>query len=244
MIQLTLSSDPSPRYGLSDLVVHSGIAEALSSLRSVLGGMELSPVSVLLHGPAGTGKTHLLHVAASLVTTMRGDAGRPAPVMDASAEPTALRNLLTDLSVEGEQAKPLAGAAVDNVDMLPPEAAQDLWTLWNKLTRWAAPLLLTSQKPPSDLFADNPHLRSRVAASVILALQPPEDEARLRILDKMGKDRQLRLPADVCHYLVTHKSRNLRDLERTLNELDLISLQRKKKINVQLIRTLEKEGRI
>ncbi|MEW6350927.1 MAG: DnaA/Hda family protein [Thermodesulfobacteriota bacterium] len=244
MIQLTLSSDPSPRYGLSDLVVHAGIVEALSSIRSVLGSMERSPASMLLHGSAGTGKTHLLHVAASVVTARRGDAYGPALLLDASTEPTALGNLLTDPALDEESAKPVAAVAVDNVDTLPSEAAQDLWTIWNKLTRWNAPLLFTSRESPSGLFADNPHLRSRVAASVVLELQPPEDEARLRILDKMGKDRQLRLSADVCHYIVTHKSRNLRELERTLDELDQISLQRKKKINVQLIRALEKEGRI
>ncbi len=244
MIQLTFSLDAEPRYGLSDLVVHSGIVEALSAIRSVLGSTERSTASVLLHGPAGTGKTHLLHIAASMVTEFRGDAYSPAPVLDLSGEPTALGDLITDLSVEGDPAKPLAAAAVDNVDMMPSDTAQDLWTLWNKLARWGAPLLLTSRKSPPDLFADNPHLRSRVAASVILELHPPEDEARLRILDKMGRDRQLRLSVDVCHYLVTHKSRNLKDLERTLNALDLISLERKKRITVPLIKSLEKEGRV
>ncbi len=352
MTELMFDPEPSPRYGIEDMVVHDGIREALSTIRSVLGGVgQAQPAhgkgrqgapapqsraglpSIVIHGPRGSGKTHLLHVAAQLATTQRvgliagqasdtaglsssgvgpaegADPPFPTPVLDALSGASLLRELVTrmddlehlvDEAFEGrcepiQQSRPACGTdlvgqtfepvipadwkvrpticpciAVDDVDLLTgwgglparhcgrqdacpaspvldgdpgvPGPAQDLWTLWNKLTRWGAPMLLSSTAAPSALFPDNPHLQSRVAACVAVQIHPPEDDARLRILDKMGRDRQLRLSADVWYYLATHKSRNLTELGRVLGLLDHISLERSKRITVNLIRSVEKEG--
>ena len=157
-------------------MVHDGIQAALGNDLNRATGPNRSLPSLVIHGPAGSGKTHLLHVAAAIVTVGRADGFDAVPVLQAVPGVNLLTDLVTKLT-EDDHAGPLAGAALDDVDLIKGSPEQELLTLWNKLTRWGSPMLLTATDPPDALFSDNPHLRSRVATCVVVALQPPEDDA-------------------------------------------------------------------
>jgi len=126
--------------------------------------------------------------------------------------------------------------------MMASEEEPDLWNLSNKLTRSGAALIMASDKPPDVLFQDNDHLRSRILAGLVLGLTLPDDSARLLIMDKMAKDRNLRLSPEVTHYLVTRKARNVKELGVLLEKLDAASLLLKRRITLPLVKVLEKEG--
>jgi chromosomal replication initiation ATPase DnaA len=77
---------------------------------------------------------------------------------------------------------------------------------------------------------------------LVLELTPPEDPVRMLILDKMARDKNVRIPREVAGYLVTRKSRNIKELERIVDILDRKSLQLKRRITVPLIKLLEEDG--
>jgi len=58
----------------------------------------------------------------------------------------------------------------------------------------------------------------------------------------MAKDRNVRLPHEVANYLVTRKSRNVKELERLMEILDNESLRLKKRITLSLVKYVEQEG--
>jgi len=81
-------------------------------------------------------------------------------------------------------------------------------------------------------------------AGLVFGLKSPEDRARIMILDKMARDRNIRIAPDVTHYLVTHKSRSIGELAAIIEALDMASLQSKRRITVPLVKILEKDGMI
>ena len=131
---------------------------------------------------------------------------------------------------------------VDDAHLANEEDSAHLWSLSNKLTRSGAPLILAARTPPEEIFPANAHLRSRIVSGLILALEPPEDPIRMLIVDKMARDKNVRISREVCAYLVSRKSRNVKELERLLDILDRASLELKRRITIPLAKALEKDG--
>lgn len=244
MKQLTLPLFTPRSYTFDNLVLHGGIEAAVSAILQAFGPTGTQMPTVFLHGPTGAGKTHILRAFAARVEERNGL--RSCALLEAETCGGVLRfPLLHELLSRPEDApdRPCV-VAVDDVHLIGHDDAAALWTLFNKLARSATPLVMASRAAPDEIFADNPHLRSRVTAGLVFALRPPEDDARLLILDKMARDRNVRIPTEVSRYLVTRKSRNVKELEGILDVLDETSLELKRRITLPLVKLLESEGRL
>ena len=242
MNQLVLTLSISPRFTFENLVVHEGIEAAVSAVRSVYAEPERPLPPLFLFGGPGTGKTHILRATASMVDDARGQrdgASRFFSPGDTHEQETGLDSFAAQAD---EESAKFCCVAVDDIHLLTPEQSAHLWGLSNKATRRGAPLLLASSLPIQEVFKDNPHMESRVKAGLVFQLAPPEDNVRVLILDKMARDRNVRVSRDVCNYLVTRKSRNLRELNRILEILDHESLVQKRRITLPLVKTLERDG--
>ncbi|MBI5568573.1 MAG: AAA family ATPase [Desulfomonile tiedjei] len=242
MNQLVLTLNVAPRFTFDNLIVHEGIEAAVSAVRSVYEEPERPLPPLFLFGGPGTGKTHILKATASLVDSARGQrdgASRFFSLGGTSEEGTSLDTFAAQ--ADNESAR-FCCVAVDDIHLLSPEQSAHLWGLSNKATRRGSPLLLASGLSIQEVFRDNPHMESRVKAGLVFQLAPPEDNVRMLILDKMARDRNVRVSRDVCSYLVTRKSRNLRELSRLLEILDHESLVQKRRITLPLIKTLERDG--
>jgi len=242
MTQLLLPLETPPHCSFENLVVHEGIRQAVESLRPLCESGKVSFPSVLLHGVAGAGKTHLLHA----LRRSLGQPGRSPFITVHFITPSANTNSFDDLeplvgTMVSETLEPCA-VLVDDVHKMGNKDAAHLWSLSNQLTRFGYPLIMTSRVPPEEIFPENAHLKSRLIAGLVFGLKSPEDSARIMILDKMARDRNIRIAPDVTHYLVTHKSRSIGELAGIIEALDVASLQLKRRITVPLVKLLEKEG--
>ncbi|MCA1962170.1 MAG: cell division protein ZapE [Desulfomonile sp.] len=244
MKQLTLPLFTPPRYTFDNLILHEGIETAVSALRQVCEQVGRPVSSLFLYGPGGVGKTHILRALAAFWEQKRPH--RPFVLVEVESQNEVsvfplLHQLVSGPDDVGEAPRLVA---VDDVHLVRGNDAAALWTLFNKLARNGAPLIMTSLEAPDAIFEDNPHLASRVTAGLVFALRPPEDDARLLVLDKMARDRNIRIPSEVSRYLITHKSRNLKELEGILDLLDETSLELKRRITLPLVKLMESEGRL
>ena len=223
-------------------MAHEGVHEAVATIRSVYGNRKLPLPSLFLHGGPGTGKTHLLHALAIFLES--------APEEDVSIELISVANqdsVIADLErllSDDTGVSNVRGVIVDDVHEAQGQVAAHLWSLSNKLTRSGAALLMGSRKPPGETFPTDPHLTSRITSGLVLQLEPPDDTARILIIDKMARDRSIRVAPDVSHYLLTRKSRNISDLNRLMDVLDRASLRLKRRITIPFIKFLEKSGEL
>jgi DnaA-homolog protein len=244
MTQLFLPLTTPPRFTFDTLVVHEGIQEAVRTIRSMYGRGDPPFPSLFLHGSPGTGKTHILH-ALALVLEERF-AGESAKVeYIGAAEGPESRSRLGELAA-GDHATiaEIRAVIVDDVHCISGGDGSHLWNLSNKLTRAGAALIFSSADPPLHTFARNAHMQSRITSGLVFGLEPPDDAVRMLILDKMARDRNVRVSRDVSHYLVTRKSRNVKELARIMEKLDETSLELKRRITLPLVKLLEKDGLI
>jgi chromosomal replication initiation ATPase DnaA len=122
---------------------------------------------LLLAGPAGTGKSHLLHATAQ-------------------AQGWAL---LRGPELRGLPEAPTRGVALDEADLPGEEAA--LLHLMNACAEAKLPLLMAAPRPPSRWRVALADLRSRLAATAVAQLDEPSDALLDALLAKHLADRQV-----------------------------------------------------
>lgn len=152
-------------------------------------------------GPAGTGKTHLLHVFAAHTgaVLLPGQAVRQA----GSAPP----------------ARPLA---LDDADAVP--AAEALLHLLNAAAEARQPVLLAARTPPSAWLYTLPDLASRLRATTAVALHDPDDGLLRALLARLLADRQLVVDEAVQDFLLARLPRSGDALREAACRLDRASL--------------------
>ncbi|MEW6137909.1 MAG: DnaA/Hda family protein [Thermodesulfobacteriota bacterium] len=242
MDQLVLSLSTPPRYSFESLVVHEGIQHAVMTIHSTYATPKRPLPSLFLHGLPGTGKTHLLNALAELLREVFREEGLRVEIV--SVESLAADAAFDELLANPDGTADLCGVVVDNIHEAQGQTAAHIWNLSNKLTRSGAALLMSSRKIPEETFPNDPHMTSRITSGLVLELQAPDDAVRVLIIDKMARDRSIRISRDVAHYLVTHKSRNISDLSKIIGILDHASLRLKRRITIPLIKSLEKDGEL
>jgi DnaA regulatory inactivator Hda len=166
-----------------------------------------------LWGPAGCGKTHLLHIWAQ----------RHGGVV---WQGVALSGL-PELPETG-------GIALDDASGATEETA--LFHLLNAATEAGLPVLLASRAPPTRWRVELPDLASRVRAIVAVEIGPPDDALLQALLVRLLAERQLRLPEAVHNWLLRRLPRTQPDLAETVARLDAISLKLGRGITVPLAR--------
>lgn len=170
---------------------------------------------LVVHGPAGCGKTHLAHV-------FRARSG--ARIARAS-----------EVTASDAYARP-ADLVVEDVDS--GADARALLHAYNAAVERGGSLMMTSRRPPRSWDADLPDLRSRVNALGSVAVGLPDDALLAAVLAKQLADRQLRVGNAVVTYLVRHMERSFRAARDIVEALDERSLADRREITVPLARRM------
>ena len=154
--------------------------------------------AVVLCGPAGSGKTHLVEIW----RTVSGAAVTAA-------------NALGDV-----EALVASGAvAVEDLHAGPLDEA-GLFHLINLSGERRVPLLMTSRQPTGALRVRLPDLASRLRAARPIDLGAPDDALLRLVLVKLFADRQLTIDPAIIETIVTRMERSLEAANRIVEELD------------------------
>lgn len=219
-------ADPWPGFAQFDA---GADPQALHALQSRLpDAPEPVRAPLLLIGPAGSGKSHLLGAAMQALETS-GNAARLLP----------LRRLAA-LDPEGIGLEHGEGwVLLDDVDAVLGQPAWDraLFALLNRLHDAGLPWLASARSAPAawpvHLLAD---LRSRLALAQQATLIPADTPTRHRILRQRAAERGLELSQPVLDWLDIHHSRDLQHQLKLLDALDRYALSRARPITLRLLR--------
>ena len=199
--------------GRADFLVAPSNALAVSMIEA---WEDWSPRKLVLSGPTGAGKTHLTHVWAGL----------------SGARIIAARDLddaeVPDLA-QGHVAVEDVPAIAGN-----PEAQRALFHLHNLALAEHRALLLTGAGAPSHWGLDLPDLASRVAATPVAVIEPPDDALLSAVLAKLLADRQITPKPDLIPYLVTRIDRSFAAAGEIVARLDAASLALKRPVTRSL----------
>ena len=178
------------------------------------------PQPLLLHGPSGTGKSHL-------VTALVREVTRRATGVTVSELSAADFDVAADHSADDD---PLPAArtndltVVEDVQLLSQRGVEALVQLIDQRLARRRPTVLTAAFGPQTLGEDFPaRLTSRLAAGLCVALAPLQPASRFALLQDLAQRRQLAAPTDVLRWLADNLSGSGRALEGSLNRLDALT---------------------
>jgi chromosomal replication initiator protein len=184
-----------------------------------------APNPVFLHGPAGTGKTHLLTALVQVVS---------------QRSPHSVVTVLSaaDLNVAWQTATPTPAdqlAAAGDCDLLVLEDLQHLrprgqggnWEslvqLVDQLLAHQRQLILSANVGPARLTGLPVRLLSRLAGGLVVALEPLDAASRLAILVDKAQRRQLAVGREVLTWVAEHLNGGVRQLEGALGQLETLA---------------------
>lgn len=218
-IPLAIGPDAEPDF---DTFVAGSNALTLAALRA------LSPPSapVYLHGPAASGKSHLL---AALARQLGRQGGRVA-WFDAEAPlPWAIDETFALIVIDG----------AERLDAAHQHAA---FTLFVDAATYGVQMASAGRLPPVDLPVRE-DLRTRFGWGPVFALQPLDEAGTRAALRHEAEHRGIVLSDDVMSYLLTRFARDLASLMALLNRLDRFSLAERRAVTVPLLKKmLSEEG--
>lgn len=178
-------------------------------------------VPLLLWGPGGVGKSHLLHAVAA---HQQAQGHRVAAYDAATPLPWRLE--------EGARVILLDGC--DDYDAARQHAA---FALFVEAASLGLPVIAAATLPPVDLpLRDD--LRSRLGWGLVYRLVPPTEAEVRALLRREAQRRGIMLHDDVIDYLLTRHARNLSHLMDLLDRLDQFSLAFKRAVTVPLLRQM------
>jgi chromosomal replication initiator protein len=196
---------------------------------------ERSHNPILLHGTPGTGKTHLVY---GLATELAGKADLAVQFACAEEfrEPTSLRFEKKRLAVDEaapmptelvESAQECDVFILEDLQHLPLFAAEALVQIIDHRQAHQRPMVFTASMGPRHLANRQvpfpARLTSRLAAGLVVALEPLKTPSRRRFLEEMAQRRQLALPRDIVPWLAQNLTGGGRQLEGAISQLETLN---------------------
>ena len=214
-VQLPLPFDPPSKPAPPTLVVGSCNEAAWQWL----GRWPDWPGRVLIvHGPAGCGKTSLAALWGRRARAYQGGAGDVGAII--------AQHVATPESV-----------AIDNADTIAGDAAaeRDLLHLHNLVVEAGKWLMLTGQTAPARWPIELPDLASRLRAAPSVAVGLPDDALLDALLVKLFAERQLVVDAGIIEFLKRRMERSYAAARDLVARIDTASLSRKQAVTTRLV---------
>ena len=169
--------------------------------------------ALAIHGPPGSGKSHLAEV-------WRHRSG--AEALDASALP------------QGAASHEAAALVLDGLGGRIDERA--LLHTYNSVAERGGHLLLTALAPPARWPLSLPDLASRLRVAPAVAIGLPDDALLAALMVKLFADRQIAVAPEVPAYVVPRIERSFEAVTHLVERLDRAALAERRPVTVPLVR--------
>lgn len=177
---------------------------------------------LFIYGNPGLGKTHLLYAIYNAVKSSHPD----YKIVIVTGEQftnevtSAIRDKNTERLREKYRNKDML--LVDDIQIIAgKEATQiEFFNTFNNLYEAGHQIVLTSDRPPSDMVRLEERLRSRFEWGLMADIQPPEYETRMAIVQEKASQMGLAdLPKPALEFIAENVTGNVRQIEGTVKKL-------------------------
>ena len=210
-----------PRHKFENFVTGSANRLAVAAARAVAEQPGLTYNPLFIYGGSGLGKTHLISAIGNFV------AQRDSKL---SIEYVTLDDFVEQLHAaiaanEADRFKQRYGRVdvliLDDVQFLTGrrETQAELLRLLNALQATGRQVVMTSDRPPSDIPDVDERLITRLSGGLIVDIGPPDYETRVAILRGKCEERGVKFQPGVIDELSSLEFSNIRELHGALNRL-------------------------
>ncbi len=176
---------------------------------------------LVVYGGVGLGKTHLIQAIGNLAK----DETNSHRVLYVDSERFTMdfinsiqKNKTTEFSDIYRNVDLLL---VDDIQFFANKerTQEEFFHTFNTLHQKGKQIVLSSDRPPKELQGMEERLISRFQWGLVVDIQPPDLETRQAILQRKAEENGIELPGDIFHFIATHITSNIRELEGALIRL-------------------------
>jgi chromosomal replication initiation ATPase DnaA len=180
---------PLTGYPLEAIIVGPSNQMAVGAAREVIAapGRRYNPLVII--GPSGVGKTHLLHAVGLEL------ARRPGAVVACLSGQTFIDELIAAIDADRmdwwrARYRRATALLIDDIHLLAGKerSQEELFLLFNLFLDWERQLVFTSPEQPSALGDLEPRIASRLAGGLVAELAEPDRAVRTALLERALAD--------------------------------------------------------
>lgn len=232
-----------PKNTFDSFVVGNNNNFAYGAAKAVAEAPGKSYNPLFLYGGVGLGKTHLLHAIGQHVAAHR----KGARVAYVSSEKftnefiDAIQN--NKLAAFRKKYRQTDVLLIDDIQFLAGKERiqEEFFHTFNALHEAHKQIVLTCDRPASEIQNLEHRLVSRFEWGLVTDLQPPDVEMRLAILNKKAQSMGVSLTPEVMNFLANRIRTNIRRLEGALIRVASYASLTGKKLTVEGVETLLRE---
>ena len=176
---------------------------------------------LLIYGDSGLGKTHLIYAIANVIRKndprskiayVKGD-DFTNELVDAIREGNT-----ADMREKYRQADLLLADCIQFIAGK-KQTQEEFFHTFNNLYESGRQIVLTSDRPPSEMTQLEDRLRTRFEWGLLVDVAPPDFETRLAIVKNKAALLGMELPDKISAYIAENVTANVRQLEGTINKI-------------------------
>ena len=176
---------------------------------------------LFIYGPSGLGKTHLLYAIAGEINYRHPDYNIIYIKGDQFTN-EMIQSLQEGKNAEFRNKYRNADLfLVDDIQFISGKEStqEEFFHTFNNLYENHKQIVLTSDRPPSDLPRLEDRLKTRFEWGLIADINPPDYETRMAIILNKSKSLGMDMPDDVCAYIAENITTNIRQIEGTVKKI-------------------------
>lgn len=209
------------RYTFDSFVIgeNNELARAACYAVSQNPGTQYNPL--FIYGDVGLGKTHLLQSIGNEI--LKNDSNKNIIYISSEGFTTELVNSIKNQTIDKfknkyQQADLLI---IDDIQFISgKEKTQDIFFhIFNSLYQLNKQIVISSDRPPSNIQILEDRLRSRFEGGMITDIGNPDLETRLAILQTKLNEKKFFLSDEILRFIAENIKNNIRELEGALNKL-------------------------
>ena len=213
--------DFNPQFTFDNFIVGGSNRFAHSAAVAVSNAPGLHYNPLFIYGPPGVGKTHLLYAIANAIRLRRPE------IKIVYIKGDQFTNELIEAIQKGKNIEFRSKYReadlflIDDIQFIAGKEStqEEFFHTFNTLYEGHKQIVMTSDRKPSDLLTLQDRLRTRFEWGLIASVEAPDYETRMAIIKNKAAHLELQLPDDVCDYIATNVTSNVRQIEGTVKKI-------------------------
>lgn len=195
------------------------LANAAASQVSLQPGRAYNPL--FIYGGVGLGKTHLMHAIGNSILNQSPGAKvvyLHSERFVADMVKALQNNMIQDFK---RHYRSLNALLIDDIQFFAGKerSQEEFFHTFNALLEDNQQVILTSDHYPKEVVGLEERLKSRFGWGLTVAIEPPELETRVAILNKKAEQNGILLPSEVSFFIAKRIRSNVRELEGALRRV-------------------------
>jgi chromosomal replication initiator protein len=210
-----------PKYSFGNFIVGSSCRLAHAACMAVAKkpGTNYNPLFV--YGKVGLGKTHLLQAIGNEI--LKKDANKYVAYVTSEDFTNEVVEAIRKQSTKKlrDRYRKLDVFIIDDIQFIANKdrTQEEFFHTFNSLYEAGKQVIISSDRPPSELDILEPRLRSRFEMGMIADVSQPDYETRLAILQYKAAQQELLVQPEVLELMAYNIQSNIRELEGILMQI-------------------------